>query len=107
MQLRDARLCLDCEEVHDAQACPVCGSETFAYLSRWVPAPDGGRRPRPASSAEAEIYRQLLDRPPRPPAHRRFLKRGLIGLTAIGIVGWAWRSQKHDATETTRDDERE
>src|SRR5262245_32500541 len=29
MQLRTARLCLDCEEVHEEQQCPVCASESF------------------------------------------------------------------------------
>ena len=48
MQLSVARVCLDCEEVHDAQACPVCASETFAYLTRWVPVQDRRTRPRPA-----------------------------------------------------------
>jgi hypothetical protein len=37
LQLTAARLCLNCDEVHDAQACPVCVSETFVYLTRWVP----------------------------------------------------------------------
>ncbi len=37
MQLRVARVCLDCEEVHDSAQCPVCASETFAFLSSWVP----------------------------------------------------------------------
>ena len=37
MQLNVARLCLDCEEVHGSQSCPKCASETFAYLTRWVP----------------------------------------------------------------------
>ena len=45
MQLRVARLCLDCEEVHDAQTCPVCASETFAFLKKWVPV--GERRTSP------------------------------------------------------------
>ena len=36
MQLRRARVCLDCEEVHEAQSCPVCASEAFAYLRTWV-----------------------------------------------------------------------
>lgn len=47
MQLRIARLCLDCDELHDAQQCPVCTSETFAYISRWVPVPERRKRPRP------------------------------------------------------------
>ena len=36
MQLSVARVCLDCEELHDSQQCPVCASETFAYLTQWV-----------------------------------------------------------------------
>ena len=36
MRLMNARLCLDCEEVHDEQHCPICGSESFAFLTRWV-----------------------------------------------------------------------
>ena len=48
MQLRIARLCLDCDELHDAQQCPVCTSETFAYITRWVPAPERRKRPREA-----------------------------------------------------------
>ncbi len=39
-----ARLCLDCEEVHDAQQCPVCASETFTFMTRWVPAPERRER---------------------------------------------------------------
>ena len=35
MRLAVARLCLDCEEVHERDKCPVCGSETFAFLKRW------------------------------------------------------------------------
>jgi hypothetical protein len=38
MRLAVARLCLNCEEVHEGDRCPVCGSETFAFLKRWVPA---------------------------------------------------------------------
>ena len=46
MQLRVARVCLDCEEVHDAAECPVCASESFAFLSRWVPAQERRANPR-------------------------------------------------------------
>jgi hypothetical protein len=47
MQLGVARLCLDCEEVHDAQTCPVCASESFAFLKKWVPVDERRTRPRP------------------------------------------------------------
>jgi hypothetical protein len=36
VQLRNARLCLDCEELHDQSICPLCASERFVYLSRWL-----------------------------------------------------------------------
>jgi hypothetical protein len=89
MQLRTARLCLDCDEVHDAQQCPVCASESFSYMSRWVPAPERRPSPRPSTSPEAEIYRRLVDPPAQPQSRgNRLLKHGMLGLTAVGVVGW-------------------
>ena len=32
MKLGVARLCLDCDEVHDEERCPTCASEVFAFL---------------------------------------------------------------------------
>ncbi len=96
MKLRDARLCLDCEEVHQDEICPICGSESFAYISRWVPVPDPERPSRPSSTPEAEVYRALLgeETPPQKTQGRRGLKGGLLGLTALGLAGWAWRSSR-------------
>lgn len=102
MKLRDARLCLDCDEVHNEGMCPVCGSESFAYVSRWVPAPEGTRSARPATSEQAEVFRELLS-PEQMGGNRRLLKRGLLGLTALGIAGWAWRSARAAAHHTTDD----
>src|SRR3954471_2934752 len=92
MQLRVARLCLDCEEVHDQLTCPLCSSESFAYISRWVPAPERQAKPRETSSPQtAEIYRQLLD----PNAHKPGTKRGFtrvtLGRGGAPIAEWAWR----------------
>ena len=65
MQLRKARLCLDCEELHDQRQCPVCASATYAFLTQWMPAPERRKKPRPATfgserpaarSAEAEAH---------------------------------------------------
>jgi hypothetical protein len=96
MQLRTARLCLDCEEVHDAMRCPSCASETFTYITRWIPAPERRQLPRPTTSAEAEVYRTLVGKDT-PPAStgtgRRMLKGGVVGLTALGVAGWLLRKR--------------
>lgn len=94
MRLRDARLCLDCDEVHDATICPVCGSESFTYISRWVPVPDAERPQRPQPSEQANVYRELLADDQAAGRGRKLLKGGLLGLTALGIAGWAWRSSR-------------
>jgi hypothetical protein len=94
MQLRTARLCLDCNEVHDAQRCPVCASESFAYLTRWVPESERQAAPaRAASSPEAEVYRELLH-PEQARSNRRALKQGLLGLTALGLAGYFIKSSR-------------
>ena len=74
----------------------MCGSESFAFLSRWVPIPEGTRAPKPSTSEQAEVFRELLSPHPK---NRRLLKRGLLGLTAIGIAGWAWRSARAAADQ--------
>lgn len=94
MELRLARLCLDCEEVHDETQCPVCGSESFSYLSRWVPAATSRPRPRAATSPEADVYKQLIGSEPPPSRTRRMLKRGVLGLTAIGLAGVLFGSRE-------------
>jgi hypothetical protein len=97
MQLRVARLCLDCEEVHDTAQCPVCASETFTYLVRWIPSDERRRRPRsdavqptPQASGEVETYRRLTSGEAAPATGRHLLKKGVVGLAALGVVGWLW-----------------
>jgi len=94
MQLRNARLCLDCEEVHDVQQCPACASESFAFISRWVAAPERRARPRPSTSPEAEAYRHLTNPEDRPSQTLRRLKQGAVGLTAVGVLGWIWSKRQ-------------
>ena len=128
MQLRNARLCLDCEEVHDAAHCPVCASESFAFITRWVPSPSGEASPagvppvpaarvpreRPLQVPPAEpvrqetldTYRQLLNGTPAPHSNWRFVKRGALGLAIFGLAGWAWKQQNQRAGASPRDDER-
>lgn len=92
MQLRTARLCLDCEEVHDEYRCPVCASDQFTYISRWVPAPERLSRPRPAPTPppEAEVYRQLVrGAPPKRSGGwaKTLMGVGAAGIGAAGIAG--------------------
>ena len=100
MELRSARLCLDCEEVHDLQQCPICGSETFTYMTRWVPAAEGRRRPRPTTSQDADVYRQLITSEQPAANGKRLLKRSVVGLTALGLAGWLLRNRKARTSDT-------
>jgi hypothetical protein len=103
MRLGVARLCLDCEEVHDADLCPVCGSETFAFLKRWVkPAsPSPKANPRAGQDAPAagrveqvETYEQLLNPGRERPRKGRLIAGGALGLAALGAARLAWRVGK-------------
>lgn len=113
MQLRNARLCLDCEEVHEDAHCPACASESFAFITRWVPvpsteapppgqpaAPRPERRERPAQPVQPasretlDTYRQLLSDRPDGSAQWRFVKRGAVGLALFGLAGWAWKQKQ-------------
>ena len=94
MQLRTARLCLDCEEVHDQMRCPSCASETFTYITRWIPAPERRGPARATTSPEAEMYRSLVAEEAPVSTGRRRLKQGMVGLTALGVAGWLLRGKK-------------
>jgi predicted nucleic acid-binding Zn-ribbon protein len=102
MQLHAARLCFNCEEVHDEPACPACGSDSFAYLSRWIPASERPARvPERPSRETADTYRQLLEGSREKSGKTRWMKRGIVGLAAIGMAGWAWRRGAGQANTST------
>jgi hypothetical protein len=90
MQLDTARLCLDCNEIHDQERCLACGSEAFAYLTRWVPTVDTQPRTRPTTSPEADVYRELIGAA-ESSARRGALRRGALGVTVVALAGWLWR----------------
>jgi hypothetical protein len=91
MQLHAARLCIDCQEIHDSQTCPVCSSESFAYISRWIPEPERRLTPRAVPIGNVETYRQLLAGHRTEPKGMRWLKRGVFGFAAVGAAAWAWK----------------
>lgn len=81
MKLPTARLCLNCEEVHDAQTCPLCASERFVYLTRWVPHSQPDSRPSiPRSVAPTVMQRAVLG-------------GGAMRLIASGLDRWFKRAQ--------------
>jgi hypothetical protein len=88
-----ARLCLDCEEVHDEYRCPACASDHFSYLTRWVSVPERPERPRrPRPPAEprpgVDVYRRLIHGEPPPRKGGRLVTRALMGLgAAAGLAG--------------------
>jgi hypothetical protein len=81
MQLQAARLCVNCEEVHDAQACPACGSENFAYLTRWVPPARPQPRPKPPRIVRPTLTQRIV------------LGSGVLGLAAFWVSRWTRRAR--------------
>ena len=45
MQLESARLCLECDEIHQDNLCPACASRMFVYPTRWIPRRDRSATP--------------------------------------------------------------
>jgi hypothetical protein len=65
MDLRMARLCLDCEEIFEGKPkCPKCDSETWYPIMGWI---------RPMSEAQVRVLRKKRDILvlPRPPQRER------------------------------------
>jgi hypothetical protein len=99
MQLRNARLCLDCDEVHEEAKCPICASESFAFLKRWVPASERRARPRPpevdgAHRETIATYKELIaasqDQEERL-TKWQLVRGGAVSLAILGAAGWMWR----------------
>jgi hypothetical protein len=90
MQLRIARLCIDCEEIHDSLQCPVCASEAFEYVTRWIPAREGRVQKRPVV-------------PPAPPPNKgKLVGYGILGLGIVGLTQWFVKGRKMIEDAATR-----
>jgi hypothetical protein len=57
MQLRVARLCLDCEELHADKRCPRCASASYAFVTNWLPCEERRRFGRNRTSASDTAWR--------------------------------------------------
>jgi predicted nucleic acid-binding Zn-ribbon protein len=90
MQLRIARLCIDCEEIHDSQQCPVCASEAFEYVTRWIPVRERRAQKRPAVT-------------PALPANKgKLVGYGVLGLGIVGLTQWIVKGRKMIEDAATR-----
>jgi len=105
MQLRNARLCLDCEEVHDSDQCPTCASETFAFITRWVPAPErraNTRSVEPPATETVTTYKQMLASDKG--NHRwTLVKGGAMGLAVFGVAQWLLQRNTNREAQSTTD----
>ncbi len=72
MPLEKARLCLECDTIHDLESCPQCGSATFFYLATWVKPARPPRPERPPAPA-----------PPVPPKKRHWVRNTLLAGASV------------------------
>ena len=108
MQLRNARLCLDCDEIHEEPQCPLCASESFGFLKRWVPASERRSRPRPtpendgAHRETVNTYKSLLAASQEEGRLTtwQLVRGGAVSLAIIGAAGWVWRRNSHAGERT-------
>jgi len=87
VQLRGARLCLDCEELHAEDTCPVCASDAFVFLTRWIPVAERRTAPRPRPSL----------RPSTSSSNSRtsqLVKGSALGVVLVAAGRWLWRATR-------------
>jgi len=118
MRLVNARLCLDCEEVHDQQHCPICSSESFAFLTRWVtpsdtavadanstqkgrPTDQVDRRKQLFRREQVDAYKQILNPTTAPPRRGRMVAGGALGLALLGVARMIWRAAPNSRPDAT------
>src|SRR5262245_20135897 len=94
MQLREARLCLDCEELHTEERCPVCASEAFAFVTRWLPVDERRTRARKPPPAPA---------PPPPTRGSGWIKAATAGVALATAAQWLWRKLPTEPADPTRE----
>jgi hypothetical protein len=109
MQLRNARLCLDCDEVHEEAHCPICASESFAFIKRWVPASERRARQRPPDAAVANrdtinTYKELLAANQEPRLTTwQLVRGGAVSLAVLGAAGWLLRRNNNNSSTPSPD----
>ena len=96
MQLRTARLCLDCEEVHETQECPICLSQAGVFLTKWIPAEERRMRRFPSAIKVTPVTT-------RDPV--RWVKRGVLGLAVLAASRWLLQAGSDARSRQSQADE--
>ena len=96
MHLSLARLCLDCQEIHEADRCPVCTSEAFGFMTRWVKVDGAPARVSPPEqsagrTSRVDSYRQILNPAPQRSRAARWLRKGGLVVAAGYLARWGWQ----------------
>ncbi len=109
MHLGVARLCLDCQEVHDQDRCPACTSESFAFITRWIKlegppeAQPRTDRQKPSAEAKVDTYRQILHPSQRRTRAGTWLRNGGL-LIAVGYCARSmWQRGSREKQSTSGD----
>jgi len=89
MQLRVARLCLDCEELHTEDRCPRCISEHWALVSTWLPVEERRRFRRPSSQSSESRKRGVG-------GILESISRWIEGGTVVDAPGGRWATRRSD-----------
>lgn len=106
MHLSVARLCLDCQEIHDKDRCPLCTSDAFGFITRWVkadatPAYTSRDTKRAASSSKIDSYRQIVGSTPRRSRAETWLRKGGLVMAAgyLARLGWQIAAQHRRSSQ--------
>jgi hypothetical protein len=102
MHLSVARLCLDCQEIHEGDRCPVCTSEAFGFVTRWVKVDAAPRRApnkgHAGDSSRVDSYRQILNPQPQRSTAARWLRKGGLLVAAGYLARWGWHIAQNRRT---------
>jgi hypothetical protein len=111
MQLSVARLCLDCQEIHEEDRCPICTSEAFAFMTRWVkidaPSQDVSStyEKQEGAASKVEAYRRILNPAPQRSAAAGWLRRGSLVVAVGYLARWGWQIAAHNTRRSPQDSE--
>ena len=82
--------------------CPVCTSEAFGFVTRWVKVDPVPRHVSPeverAHASRIDGYRQMLNPQPQGSRTARWLRRGGILMAAGYLARWGWVTSQQKRT---------